>query len=195
MLKTVVLLHISVEFFLKILWWIEISKEHNLFEIEIFCILKDLTYPKHLNIKQHNLFNIDIHCILKYIKILYISHYEVPNVGSTSHSVLSIITLQAYTSSVPATILPASLHLPISSSISVFSPYVVWGGGGGGGGGGWTWTASGLSLCWGQQAKLFTINYQNQMGRRTRKITILLYLSDTRSLGEQKDSFKTLKQS
>ncbi len=43
------------------------SKEHNLFEIEIFCILKDLSYLKHLNIKQHNLFNIDTHCILKYI--------------------------------------------------------------------------------------------------------------------------------
>ncbi len=40
MLKTVVLLNIFVEtniYILIILWWIESSKEHHLFEIEIYC--------------------------------------------------------------------------------------------------------------------------------------------------------------
>ncbi len=37
MLKTVVLLHIFVDFFFMILWWIGHSKEHYLFKVEVFC--------------------------------------------------------------------------------------------------------------------------------------------------------------
>ncbi len=181
MLKTVVLLHISVDFFLKILWWIEISKEHNLFEIEIFCILKDLTYPKHLNIKQHNLFNIDIHCILKYIKILYVSHYEASNVGSR--------VIQSCQLSHCKPIKAASQRQFFQHPSTSPSP-PLWRGGGG-----VELEAQAEPRVWASvedsKPSLFTINYQNRMGRRTRKITILFI-----SLGEQKRLLsKTLKQS